>query len=104
MKISKLRQVLNKMMLAALFISVSLNVYSSGQVDSLAQAARDKVAQGDLEAATALYYEALKQDSENNEIRQALAKVLVEASTREPHTDSLEVIDVIEKGTETSVD
>ncbi len=104
MKISKFRHILNKMMLAVLFISLSLDVYGSSQVDSLVQAARDKAAQGDLETATALYHEALKQDSENTEIRQALAKVLVEASTREPHTDSLEVIDVIEKGTETSVD
>lgn len=88
----------------AVFMATSTSVHAISEVDPIVQEARLKAAEGDLEGATALYHQAMQQDSENAEIRRELAKVLVEARVREPSTDSLEVVEVIEKGTKNLAD
>lgn len=94
---------MQKMLIGIFAIFMAMGVYGTIQVDPILQEARLKASDGDLEGATALYHQALQQDSENTEIRRELAKVIVEANVREPHTDSLEVMDVIEKGTKTPI-
>ena len=90
---------MKKVMISILALFMSTSVYGTTEVDPIIEEARIKAASGDLEAATALYHQAIKQDSENMEVRRELAKVLIEANIREPHAESLEVMDVIEKGT-----
>lgn len=85
-------------MISVLALFISTSVYGTSQVDPIIEEARIKAASGDLEAATALYHEAIKQDSENMAIRRELAKVLIEANIREPQAESLDVMEVIEKG------
>lgn len=72
-------------------------VYGISHVDPLVREARIKASDGDVEGATVLYHQALQMDGENTEIRRELAQVLVEASVREPHTDQLEVTEIIDK-------
>jgi thioredoxin-like negative regulator of GroEL len=103
MKTTGLGGVMWKMIWVTVAVLMAMGAHGS-QVDHIVQEARLKAAEGDLEAATALYHKAMQQDGENTEIRHELAKVLVEANIREPHTDSLEVIDIIEEGRKAVVD
>lgn len=95
---------MQKMLIGILAVFMATGVYGgTTQVDPILQEARLKASDGDLEGATALYHQALQQDGENTEIRRELAKVIVEANVREPNSDSLEVMEVIEKGTKAAM-
>lgn len=84
MNINRFESVLKAAVLGVFVGLMSASAYGMDQADSIVQAARLKTVEGDLEAATTLYQEALKHDNENTEIRRELAKVLVEAKTQEP--------------------
>ncbi len=89
---------MKKIMISILALLMSASVYGTNQIDPIIEEARIKAASGDLESATALYHQAIKQDSENTALRRELANVLIEANIREPHAESLDVMEVIEKG------
>ncbi len=97
--------VMSKIMMGASLVLMTTSAYGTSQVDPMVQEARLKAADGDLEAAVVLYHEAMKKDSENPQIRGELAQIIVKAQVREPHAEvEPEVIEVIEKGTKSSVD
>ena len=106
MKTNRLfKSVMSKVIMGSCVVLIASGACGASQVDPLVQEARLKAADGDLEAAAALYHEAMKKDSPNPQIRGELAQVIVKAQAREPHADAEpEVIEVIEKGTKTSVD
>ena len=106
MKATRLfKNVMSKIILGTSVVLMATGACGASQVDPIVQEARLKATEGDLEAATALYHEAMKNDGENAEIRHELANVLVKAHVREPHADTeLEVIEIIEKGTKAMVD
>lgn len=99
------KSVMSKIMMGTCVVLVATGVYGASQVDPMVQEARLKAADGDLEEATVLYHEAMKKDSQNPQIRNELAEVIVNAHVREPHADiEPEVIEIIEKGTKAIVD
>jgi Flp pilus assembly protein TadD len=106
MKTTRLfKKVMSKIIMGASIVLMGTSACDASQVDPIVQEARLKAAEGDLEAATALYHEAMKNDEKNAEIRHELATILVNAHVREPHADTeLEVIEIIEKGTKAIVD
>ncbi|HXH55264.1 MAG TPA: hypothetical protein VNK03_05935 [Gammaproteobacteria bacterium] len=106
MKTTRLfKNVMSNIIMSTCVVLMAIDACGASEVDSIVQEARLKATEGDLEAATALYHEAMKNDGENAEIRHELATVLVKAHVREPQADAeLEVIEIIEKGTKAAVD
>lgn len=73
------------------------------KVDTLVNEAQLKVEQGDLEGAAVLYHQALQMEDLDPSARLELAKLLIEAKTKEPYAEHTEMVEAIERNVRDSI-